>query len=104
MDPLDPSIPFDCAQLLVLLLPPSVEVQPSCQSDGSDPSSSHWQGTKAHEAKAMPRMTHIEPKFRTAQAHDPNLSLVSSLVRKLPSDRGLSLKARDGHDMSLDLM
>ncbi|CAL1138534.1 unnamed protein product [Cladocopium goreaui] len=61
LDVADPSIPFDCAQLLVLLLPPSQEAtaqQDFCTRDSfeecGDPSSSHW-------------MTHIEPKFRRAQ-------------------------------------
>eukprot|EP00435_Cladocopium_sp_Y103_P042706 s1988_g11.t2 len=62
LDVADPSIPFDCAQLLVLLLPPSQEAtaqqdfctRDSFEEDCGDPSSSHW-------------MTHIEPKFRRAQ-------------------------------------
>ncbi|CAE7761503.1 unnamed protein product, partial [Symbiodinium sp. CCMP2456] len=63
LDPRDPSIPFDCAQLLVLLLPPGHEavdevVSESCglgpEGVCGDSSSSHW-------------MTHIEPKFRRAQ-------------------------------------
>ncbi|CAJ1436194.1 unnamed protein product [Effrenium voratum] len=54
----DPSIPFDCAQLLVLLLPPSAEAELMDPGQSpwelADPSSSHW-------------MAHIEPKFRRAQ-------------------------------------
>lgn len=58
LDPSNPAIPFDCAQMLVLLLPPDSELEKEEDVDGQslfgDQSSLHWN-------------ERIEPLFRRSQ-------------------------------------